>query len=412
MDDVNTPVLPLTSVKVLELSQILAGPTCGQMLGDLGADVIKIEKFPAGDDARGYRRDGDSGLAPSFLMVNRGKRSLALDIRTPRGNALVRRLVRGADVVTENFRLGTLERLGLGYEQLAAENPALVYCSITGYGRTGPLAHQGGFDLILQAFSGLLSVTGEPGGRPVKPGNSVADINAGLLAAFGVLAGYVQRLKTGRGTRVDTSLLHASMQQMYWFAAAYFSQGTIAKPAGTAHPLTAPYETFDCADGALAIGGANPANWERIAQLLGHPEWIADPRFATSPARLANRAALAEVMTAELRRHTTAHWLAKFDEAGVPAGPVHDVAQAMEHPQSRAAGMVIDVAHPKGGHTRGLGSPVQIGGRAFANTGPAPRLGQHSASVLHEFGLTDDEVRSLIDDGTVFQAPAPSGESR
>lgn len=402
------PTLPLAGVTVLELSQILAGPTCGLMLADLGAKVIKIEKFPGGDDARGYRRDGDAGLSPSFVMINRGKRSVAVDIRTPGGRDLVRRLVRSADVLTENFRLGTLERLGLGYDDLAAENPQLVYCSITGYGRTGPLAHQGGFDLILQAFAGLLSVTGEPGGRPVKPGNSVADINAGILAAFGVLAGYIQRLRTGRGTRVDTSLLQASLQQMVWFAAAYFAQGTIARPAGTAHPLTAPYETFDCADGAIAIGGANPANWERIAQLLGHPEWLADPRFASSPARLANRAALAELITAELRHDTVARWLARFDDAGVPAGPVHDVGQALEHPQSRAAGMVIDVAHPDGHTARALGSPVQLGGRPFANTAPAPRLGQHTTEVLREFGLSHDEVDALLAAGAVHQAPDPS----
>lgn len=232
----NALTQPLAGVKVLELSQIMAGPTCGLMLADLGADVIKVERFPQGDDARRYRREGDSGLPPSFMILNRGKRSIALDVKRPEGRAALLRLVAQSDILTENFRMGVMERLGLSYEALHEINPALVYCSITGYGRIGPLASSGGFDLILQAFSGLISVTGEEGGEPVKPGVSIADVNAGILAAFGSLAAYIQRLRTGQGQRVDTSLLQASMQQMYWYAAAYFSRGIVPKPAGTAHP--------------------------------------------------------------------------------------------------------------------------------------------------------------------------------
>ncbi|MET0517546.1 MAG: CoA transferase [Burkholderiaceae bacterium] len=405
---------PLAGVRVLELSQIMAGPSCGLMLADMGADVVKVERFPGGDDARGYRRPGDSGLAPSFLMLNRGKRSVALDIRQAAGRQALLQMVLQADVLTENFRPGVMERLGLGPAALAEVNPALVYCSISGYGPTGPLAGKGGFDLIAQAFAGLISVTGEPGRAPVKPGNSVADINAGLLAAFGVLAAYVQRLKTGCGSHVQTSLLQAAMQQTYWFAAAYFSQGIVAKPMGTAHPLIAPYQTFECADGAIALGGANQANWERIAQVLGHAEWLQDARFASAAERLRNRVELAALMTGELRRRPVAEWLACFDAAGVPAGPVNDIGQALEHEQARAVGMVVDAAHPDGGTTRALGSPVQVGPTAFAALSPAPRVGEHTRELLLEAGLSRADVDALLHAGIAFQlehkapaSPAP-----
>jgi len=216
---------PLAGVRVIEMAQIMAGPTCGMMLADLGAEVIKIEKFPGGDDARQYQKPGDSAMPPSFRMINRGKRSLALDVRTPEGRAVLLRLVREANVLTENFRFGVMERLGLGYEDLKAVNPALIYCSITGYGRTGPLAKAGGFDLILQAFSGIIEATGEPDRDPVKPGVSIADTNAGILAALAIVSAYVHRLKTGEGQHVSTSLLQAAMQQTYWLAANYFSSG-------------------------------------------------------------------------------------------------------------------------------------------------------------------------------------------
>jgi crotonobetainyl-CoA:carnitine CoA-transferase CaiB-like acyl-CoA transferase len=395
---------PLAGVKVLELSQIMAGPTCGLMLSDMGADVIKVEKWPGGDDARGYSKASDGAtMAPSFMMINRGKRSLAVDIRTPQGQAVVKRLVQGADVLTENFRMGALEKQGLGYDELVKENPAIIYCSINGYGRTGPMAAKGGFDLILQAFSGLMSVTGEVGGKPVKTGNSVADMNAGIIGAFGILAAYIQRLKTGKGSRVDTSLLQSSVHQMMWFAAGYFSAGIVAKPNGTAHPLIAPYETFSCSDGDIAIGGANQSNWERIAKMLGHEEWMADPRFIDGATRLANRQELADLMTLQLREKTVAQWLAELDAAGVPAGPVNNVAQALENEQTKAVSMVIDVDHPNGQKGRAIGSPLHINGKSLAKTDAPPKVGQHTAAVLKEFGFAPDEIAGLLRDAIVFQ---------
>jgi len=402
---------PLRGVKVLELSQIMAGPTCGLMLADMGAEVYKVEKFPGGDDARNYRREGDSGLPPSFMMLNRGKRSIGINVKSEQGKAALLRMVAQADVLTENFRLGVMERLGLGYEVLREVNPALIYCSITGYGREGPLARKGGFDLILQAFSGLISVTGEDGGEPVKPGVSIADVNAGVLAAVGILAAYIHRLRTGKGQRVDTSLLQASMQQLYWYAAGYFSRGIVPKPSGTAHPLIAPYQVYRCQDGRVAIGGANQANWERIADILGHPEWKDDARFDTPDLRLANRKTLATLIEAVLATGTLATWLERFDAAAIPAGPVQDVGQALEHEQSRAVRMVVDVDAPDGGTTRALGLPILFNGTTNIAAGAPPRVGQDTAAVLRDFHFSDAEIARLVASGAVFQAsePAPAG---
>lgn len=391
----NPKDLPLAGVRVLELSQIMAGPICGLMLADMGAEVIKIEKFPAGDDSRGYARPGDPGLAPSFLMLNRGKRSVAVDIRQPAGQAVIRRLVGSCDIVTENYRRGKLEALGLGYEQLRAINPQLVYCSITGYGPNGPLSDKGGFDLVLQAFSGLISVTGSIDGELAKPGNSVADINAGILAAMGCLAAYIKRLRTGQGAKVETSLLQASLQQMYWFAAAYFSDGSIAKPMGTAHPLIAPYQTFRCGEGAIALGGGNQANWQRITEVLGHPEWLQEARFRTGRDRLGAQRALEALITEALAAHSAAYWIERFDQAGVPVGPVHDVGQALEHAQSRAIGMVVEVDHAEGGHTRSLGLPIHFDGEAPFARSAAPRIGEQTREVLAEFGFDAGEIAAL-----------------
>lgn len=395
---------PLAGLKVLELSQIMAGPVCGVLLSDMGADVIKLERFPGGDDARGYQRPGDLGLSPAFVMLNRGKRSVALDIRTPEGREALLRLVAQVDVVTENFRVGTMERLGLGQEVLMQANPRLIYAAISGYGRSGPMAQQGGFDLILQAFSGLISVTGPEGGPGVKPGISVADVNAGILAALGVLAAYIRRLRTGRGGRVDTSLLQACMQQTYWFAAAYFSKGLVAKPMGTAHPLIAPYQTFACADGAIAIGGGNQANWQRIAATLGHPEWTQDPRFETGSARLGHRRELEALMTEVLRTQTVAHWTETLAAAGVPVGPVQDVGQALSHPQTRAVGMVIDNPDPRSGLDKAVGCPLHFDGHSPTRTGPAPLVGEHTLEVLREFGFDEAGLRRLAEAGAI---PAP-----
>lgn len=399
------PHLPLRGVVVIEVAQIMSGPVCGLMLADLGAEVIKVEKYPNGDDARLYQKPGDPALPPSFQMINRGKRSIGVDIRTPEGRRVLERLVSKADIVTENFRKGVMERLGVGYEQLRKINPALIYCGISGYGRVGPLAEKGGFDLILQAFSGIISATGEPGRRPSKPGISLADTNAGILAAFGVLAAYVHRLKTGQGQRVDTSLLQAAMQQTYWLAATYFSSGINTPPLGTAHALIAPYQVYQAADRGVALGGANENSWRRICEVLGHPEWQQDEKLSTAQRRVQNREYLERLIEGELGQQTADHWCALFDEAGVPAGPVNNPGQALSHPQARAVGMVSEVEDGAGGMRLGLGLPINLNDnvKPYA-VSAAPRVGQHTRDILQQFEFTADEIESLLACGAVYQS--------
>jgi crotonobetainyl-CoA:carnitine CoA-transferase CaiB-like acyl-CoA transferase len=394
---------PLKGLRVLELAQIMAGPVAGLMLADLGADVIKVEKFPGGDDARGFNSKKAGDMPASFEVLNRGKRSVAINLKTGQGRDSLRRMVAQADVLTENFRPGTLEGLGLGVKQLLEINPRLIYCSVTGYGSRGPLAERGGFDLILQAFSGLISVTGEPGRPPVKPGVSIADVNAGILAALGVLGAYIHVLRTGQGQHVETSLLQASIQQLYWYAALFFSGGTMPDRLGTAHPVIAPYQTFQCSDGEIAIGGANEANWVRITAVLGHPEWRGDPRFTTPLQRLQNREALTACLNAALAGHTRAEWEARLSAAGVPVGPVQSVGEALSHPQSRAMDMVVDADTADGGRRPMIGLPLHFSGRNAPATTAAPRLGEHTRAVLAEFGFATAEIDALLEQHAVLQ---------
>lgn len=395
---------PLAGLRVLELTQIMSGPTCGQLLADMGADVIKVEKLPGGDDARGYRDPQVNGVSAPFMMMNRNKRGIAINLKHADGRAVLLRLVENADVLVENFRGGTLDKLGLGYDVLKASNPGLIYCAITGYGRTGPYADKGGFDLIAQGFAGLMSITGEAGGAPAKNGNAVSDMNAGILGALGIVAAYVHKLKTGEGQIVDTSLSDAALQQLYWHAAIFFATGRSSTPTGSAHVLTAPYQAFQASDGWINIGGANQANWERIAEVLGHAEWREDPRFRTNSERMAHLDELVGLMNAVLRTKTRAEWQTAFDAAGVPAGPVHTVGEALTHPQTLARGMVVELDHPQAGPTRALGCPIHFSATPTAVTRPAPLLGEHTRELLRECGYTDAQVDDFISKNAIGES--------
>ncbi len=398
---------PLAGLRVLELAQIMAGPTCGMMLADMGADVIKVEKLPGGDDARGYREPRVNGVSAPFMILNRNKRGIALNLKTARGREILLRMVRDADVLTENYRRGTLEKLGLGYDTLSQVNPGLIYCAVSGYGRDGPYGDKGGFDLIAQGFSGLMSVTGEPGRPPAKTGNSIADINAGILAVAGITAAYVHKLKTGEGQVVDTSLMEAAVQQTYWQAAIYFATGESAGPTGSAHLLTAPYQAFRASDGWVNIGGANQANWERIATALGHAEWRDDPRYSTNSARMENLEALTAAMNAVLSTRTKAEWIEVLDAAGVPAGPVHTIGEALSHPQTLARDMVVELVHPQAGPTRALGCPIHFSKTPTRIDRPAPMLGEHTRELLREYDYSDTDIDRFLAEGVVEEPSAP-----
>jgi crotonobetainyl-CoA:carnitine CoA-transferase CaiB-like acyl-CoA transferase len=386
---------PLVGVKVLELAQIMAGPTCGLMLADLGADVIKVERVPGGDDTRLMNRPSVAGESAAFMAMNRNKRGIALNLKLPAAQEALKRMVVRADVLTENYRKGTMEKLGLGYETLRKLNPALIYCSISGYGRTGPYADKGGFDLIAQGMSGLMAITGEPGGAPVKSGAPVCDINAGLLGALGVVAAYVHRLKTGEGQLVDTSLFEAGIQQTYWQSAIYFATGVPPGPSGSAHILSAPYQAFRASDGWLTIGGANQPNWERLVRVLGAPEWLDDPRFRSNAERMKNLGALVELMNARLKNRRLGELIAALEAEGVPCGPINSIADMAADPQTAARDMVVELEHPRAGRTRALGLPIKLSATPGAVSRPAPTFGQHTREVLAEFGFSPAEIDAL-----------------
>ncbi len=395
----------LAGVRVIELAHIMSGPTAGMLLADMGADVIKVEKIPGGDDTRRFVPPEVNGEASAFMMMNRNKRGIALDLKQGSARDALRRMIDGADVVIENFRVGTLDRLGLGYDDLRRDNPRLIYCAISGYGRTGPEADKGGFDLVAQGLSGLMRITGEPGGPPTKVGSPVTDINAGILAALGIVAAYIHRLRTGQGQLVDTSLLEAGVMQTFWQSAIFMGSGKEIGPLGSAHPLTAPYQAFETADGWITIGGSNQSNFERLAQVLEAPELLSDARFADNAGRMANLGALVELIGLHLKRKPSHEWLSALNAAGVPAGPVLTVGEMLSHPQVLARDMVVENLHPKAGTVRALGCPIKLSGTPAQVTRAAPLFGQHTREVLDECGLTSAQVDRLIETRAAFQDP-------
>lgn len=392
---------PLSGVRVIDVTQIMAGPFCTMLLGDMGADVIKIEKPDGGDDIRRSGPPFVAGDSAAFLNIGRNKRSVVIDIKTPEGSNIVRRLARTADIFVQNLRPGRIEGFGLGYDDLRAVNPSIVYATITGYGRTGPYKDKPGFDLMAQGMSGIMGVTGHPGQPPVKVSVPITDLNAGLFTAFGVLAAYVNRLKTGTGQHVDSSLLEAGVAYTFWESAIYFATGSPPGPNGSAHQLSAPYQALPTSDGYLTIGGATQSNWERLCRAVGRAELLSDPRFTANADRMANRAALERTLSETFMTRTTAQWLGVLDRAGVPCGPINDMSQVYADPQVIARDMVVEIDHPTAGAIRNVGIPVKFSETPGTVRRPPPRLGEHTHEVLVEFGYTADEIAALERGGIV-----------
>lgn len=394
---------PLAGLKVIELAHIMAGPVCGQLLADMGADVIKVEKVPGGDDTRRMVPPQIDGESAAFMILNRNKRGAAINMKSAAGKAVLLKMLAEADVVIENFRVGAMERLGLGYESLHELNPALIYCQITGFGRSGPYADRAGFDLIAQGMSGLMSVTGEgPGHPPIKAGVPVGDISAGMLAAMGILAAYIHRLKTGEGQLVDTSLLEASIVNTAWVSAIFFATGISPGALGSAHPLAAPYQALPTRDGWVNVGAANQANWLRLVDVIQQPELATDPRFVDNSARMQNLPALIDILMQRFSQRDTVDWLARLEAAGLPASPVLSIGDMLKDPQVLAREMVVDVEHSHLGSTKALGSPVKFSTTPTSIRRGAPLLGEHTREILAEFGYSAAAIDELLASGDVI----------
>ena len=402
---------PLSGMVTLDLTQILAGPMCTMVLADMGADVIKLEKPNGGDDNRRMGPPFIKDWSAGFLAVNRNKRSLALDLRSEAGRGVFRRLVEEADVVVENFRPGVMERLGLSYEELRNIKPRLVYCTISGFGSTGPARNRGGFDLVAQGVSGLMSITGHPNSPPAKVGVPVTDLTAGLFAANGIMAAYIHALKTGQGQMVDTSLMEAGVAYTVWESSVYFAEGEIPGPLGSAHRVSAPYQALRTKDGYLNLGAATQPTWEQLCRAIEREDLMEDDRFRNPWDRKAREEELAALLEETFSTQDTAHWLQLLDDAGVVAGPIYNMEQVYQDPQVLARKMLVDTEDPELGTVHNIGVPVKLSATPGSIRRRAPALGEHSAEVLLERGFSEEEVEGLLAEGVIL-ANQGSGSRR
>jgi formyl-CoA transferase len=383
----------LEGIRVLDVTQVMAGPYCSMMLADLGATVVKVEP-PGGDSTR--QMPGAAGNdTPAFNAVNRGKRSIVLNLKTVEARDAFVRLARSSDIVIENYRPGVMASLGLDYFTLSTANPRLIYASISGYGQTGPQRNKGGFDLIAQGVAGIMSVTGEPGGPPMKAGLPITDLGAGLFALVGILAALQHRERTGVGQQIDTSLVDAGVALSVWEATQYFSGGGVPAALGSAHRMNAPYQAIRCADGYITLGAANDRLFLRLAAVLGHSEWADDDAFAENAGRVRNHRALAERIEAITLAKSRAYWLGLLDANEIPCGPINDYAQVFDDPQVQAREMVVETDHPSLGRLRTLGSPIKMSATPPDVSRRAPQLGEHTDAVLTEAGFSAAEIAAL-----------------
>ncbi len=389
--------LALDGIRVLDLSRVIAGPWCGALLGDFGADVIKVEDMDAGDESRTWppRKDGETA---AYLLFNRNKRGVTLDLKSPDGVEVIKALVRKSDVLVENFRTGTMESFGLGYDVLAEINPRLIYCSVSAFGRTGPRKDSPGYEALMQAFSGIMSITGEPGGPPVRSAVSFLDLTTGILCALGVTAAVHQRERTGLGQRVDGSLLDTAVALLAYHAEGYLLAGLVPKALGSGHPSLSPYRNFKCRDGQwIFIAAANDRFWGKLTRALGLEAMAADPRFMKNGDRVAHRAELEAMLEKIIGDYDREPLLKRLEEADVPATPVNTVDQVMNDPQTIARGMIERVVHPTLGEIPVVGTPLQFSRMNPGVRRAAPLRGEHTDTVLAECGLSPERVRELRD---------------
>ena len=399
----------LSGMVILDLTQILAGPMCTMVLADMGADVIKVEKPNGGDDNRRMAPPFIKDWSAGFLAVNRNKRSIALDLRGEAGRGVFRRLVEEADAVVENFRPGVMERLGLGYEELRNIKPRLVYCTISGFGSTGPASNRGGFDLVAQGVSGLMSITGHPDSPPAKVGVPITDLTAGLFAANGIMAAYIHALKTGEGQMVDTSLMEAGVAYTVWESSVYFAEGEIPGPLGSAHRMSAPYQALRTKDGYLNLGAATQPTWEQLCRAIGREDLIEDDRFRAPWDRKAREEELAALLEETFSTQETEQWLELLDNAGVVAGPIYNMEQVYRDPQVLARDMLVDTEDPELGTIHNIGVPVKLSATPGSIRRRAPALGEHSAEILLERGFTAAEVDGLLAEGVILANQGSGG---
>ena len=389
----------LEGVRVLDCSQILAGPFCSMLLADMGADVIKIEKPNGGDDTRRMGPPFIDTESAAFLAMNRNKRSIVLNFKEQSGVQAMKTLVKDADIVIENYRTGTMARLGLGYEDLKNINPGIIYCSISGFGRTGPYANRGGFDLVAQGMSGLMSITGVPDSPPVKVGVPIADMNAGMFATYGILTAYINKLRTKKGQYLEISLLEAAIAYTVWESAGYFATGDIAEPLGSSHRNSAPYQALKTKDGHINVGAPNQSNWERFANAIERSDLITRNEFKDNASRLVNRESLERELELTLTTKNSSEWLEVLEKSGVPAGPILNISEAWNDPQIEARNMKVTLDHPTAGKITNIGLAAKLYSTPGRITKPAPLLGEHTREILVDAGYSKKNIEDLIDSG-------------